>query len=222
MRRAGRVRARASPARAGVRRARPSRRSRSARRSRRATSSAARASTACIPATRSAATTRAWTTCCSSRSRRSGPPTTSTGSPDARGGVLMTEPGRAWRDAPLIFERSRAGRRAGRRAGLRPPEARASTRASSRASAAPSGARRVGDRSPHHGARGSHVRRRHRLLPARLLHDEAQPARQRARGPAARLPRPASAPGGRGRAGRARAHVAPARRSSRRSRGFLP
>ena len=34
---------------------------------RRATSSAARASTASIPATRSAATTRAWTTCCSSR-----------------------------------------------------------------------------------------------------------------------------------------------------------
>ncbi len=33
---------------------------------------------------------------------------------DARGGVRMTEPGRAWPEAPLIFERSRAGRRAGR------------------------------------------------------------------------------------------------------------
>ncbi len=46
---------------------RSSRRSRCARRGRRARSSATRVRSASIPATRSGATTRAWTTCCSSR-----------------------------------------------------------------------------------------------------------------------------------------------------------
>ena len=120
---------------------------------------------------------------------------------------------------PLIFERSRAGRRAGRVPDYDLPN-RSSRRASPRASAASSRARRVRARPPHHGARRPHVRRRHRLLSAGELHDEAQPARQRARRAAGRLPRPASAPGGRGRTGSARAHVAPARGSSRRSPAF--
>ena len=57
------------------------------------------------------------------------------------------------------------------------------------------------------------LRRRHRLLPARLLHDEVQPARQRAARRPPGLPRPPSARRRRRGAGRARARVATCRRS---------
>ena len=84
----------------------------------------------------------------------------------------------------------------------RPGGARAEL--ASRRAAAPARARRAGPRhAPLHRALDPELRDRHRLLPARLLHDEAQPAGQRAARGAARLPRPAPAPGGRGRAGRA-------------------
>ena len=53
------------------------------------------------------------------------------------------------------------------------------------------------------------LRPRHGLLPARLVHDEAQPEAARAGGGAARPRAPAPAPGPRVRAGRARADVAP-------------
>ena len=76
-----------------------------------------------------------------------------------------------------------------------------------------------------HPALDAHVRRRHRLLSARLVHDEAQPAGQRAGRELPRLPRSAPAPGGGRRAGRARAHVAPPgdpRRGRRAARGLAP
>ena len=124
----------------------------------------------------------------------------------------------------LIYEQSRAGppRRAACR-GRRPARARAAG-ASCAAHAPPRlpGGVRARARAPLHRPRRPQLRHRHRLLPARLLHDEAQPARQRARRRAARLPRPAPAPGGRGRAGRARADVAAAgdpRRGGRPARG---
>ena len=148
-------------------------------------------------------------------------PRTSTGSPTCSQEVCaMSEPGRAWRDAPLIFERSRAGRRGGPSAAARPSRAGAARRPSPRATAAPSGARRAGARPPLHGARRSHVRRRHGLLPARLLHDEAQPARARARRPRC----PASAICTRTRTTRTRrvrsSSCGTCRRSSPRSRAF--
>ena len=75
-----RTRRSASPSRSRST-ARRSRRSRSGRRSRPARSSRARASTASTPATRSGATIRGSTTCCSSRSPRSARRRTSTASP---------------------------------------------------------------------------------------------------------------------------------------------
>ena len=167
-------------------------------------------SVASIPATRSAVTTQEWTTCCSSRSRRSGPRRTSTGWPPCSGGVLME----------LIFEKSRCRPAAPAACPTTASPSPSFRRASPRASAAAAGGRGARDRPAHHGARRPHVRHRHGLLSARQLHDEAQPARQRARRAAARIPRPAPAPGGRRRAGRARAHVATCRGSSPRSRAF--
>ena len=117
---------------------------------------------------------------------------------------------RAWRETPLIFERSRSGRRAGRPPRPDLPGPGASRLAAPCDAAASSRAGGARDRAALHGARRPHLRRRHRLLPARLLHDEAQPARARAARRAPRLPRPPPARRGRGRPGRARAHVAPA------------
>ena len=116
----------------------------------------------------------------------------------ARGGVRLME---------LIFEKSRPGRRAGRvpSYGLPVPEIPAEL-ARKRPPRLPEGAGERG-RPPLHGARRPQLRDRHGLLPARQLHDEAQPARERARGRAPGVPRPPSAAGGRGRAGRARADV---------------
>ncbi len=74
---------------------------------------------------------------------------------------------------------------------------------------APPGDSRDRARPSLHGAVDPQLRDRHRLLPARLLHDEVQPARQRAGRRTARVPRPPSAPGRGRRAGSARAHARP-------------
>ena len=104
-----------------------------------------------------------------------------------------------------------AGRPQGRHApALRPPAGGGARGAPPRRAAPPSRARRAGDRPPFHRSGRPHLRGGHRLLPARLLHDEAQPAGQRAGGRASGVPRPPSAAGGGRGAGRARAHVAPA------------
>ncbi len=131
---------------------------------------------------------------------------------------MTSEPGRAWPEAPLVFERSREGRRAGRppRPDLPVPELPSSLDACNPSAAARGGGAR--DRPSLHHARRPDVRRRHGLLPARLLHDEAQPARERARRRAPRVPRSPPSPGGRRRAGRARADVAPPG-DARRDRG---
>ena len=107
----------------------------------------------------------------------------------------------------LIFEKSRPGRRAGRVPShdLPVPDVPDELRRR-RAAAAPGGARER-DRAALHRARRPKLRDRHGLLPARQLHDEAQPARQRARRGAPRLPRPPPAAGGRRGAGRAPADV---------------
>ena len=95
-----------------------------------------------------------------------------------------------------------------------------------RAAAAPARARRARARPPLHRALDAELRDRHRLLPARLVHDEAQPARQRAASsnlPGFRDLHPL--PGGGGRPGRARADVAAPgdpRRGGRAPRGLAP
>ena len=122
-----------------------------------------------------------WTTSCSSRSPRSARRRTSTGSRDAArsGGLELTQ-------VELIYEKSRPGRRAGRVPASRPAGGRAAGGAPPRDAAAAARGHRARARAPLHGARRPQLRHRHRLLPARLLHDEAQPARQRARRRAAR------------------------------------
>ena len=144
----------------------------------------ARASTASTPATRSGATTRAWTTCCSSRSPRSARPADIDRLAEVLAEVCAL--------MELIYEKSpgrAAARDACRRYDLPVPEVPAEL--------APRARRRGCRSSP--SPRSSATSRtladrnfgdRHGLLPARLLHDEAQPARQRARRRAARLPRP--------------------------------
>src|SRR6476659_1333936 len=87
--------------------------------------------------------------------------------------------------AVTIFEKSKPGRRA----------------------AAPARDRRAGDRPPLQPALAAELRPRHRLLPARLLHDEAQPPPQRTGRGAARARPPASRPGPAPGPGRARADV---------------
>ena len=134
-----------------------------------------RARTASTPATRSAATTRGWTTRCSSRSPRSARRPTSTASPRCSARVK------------LIYEKSQAGPpRAARSPRHDLPRAGGPRRAPPRRAAAPARARRARARPPLHRALDAQLRDRHRLLPARLLHDEAQPARQRAGRRAAR------------------------------------
>ena len=135
---------------------------------------ATRASAASTRATRSAATTRAWTTCCSSPSPRSARPADIDRlARGARGGARLMK---------LIYEKSQAGparRRRCRSYDL--PAAEVPEELRRARAAAPARARRAGARPPLHGALDAQLRHRHRLLPARLLHDEAQPARQRAR-----------------------------------------
>ena len=81
----------------------------------------------------------------------------------------------------LIYEKSQPGRRASTLPRYDLPPRRAARGAPPRRAAAPAGARRARARPPLHRALDAQLRDRHRLLPARLLHDEAQPARQRAR-----------------------------------------
>ena len=107
----------------------------------------------------------------------------------------------------LIYEKSQAGRRAGRDTELRPARARGACGARPHEPSEAAGARGERDRSSLHEPRRPQLRRRHGLLPARLLHDEVQPTRQRARRRVAGLREPASPPGGRRRAGCARADV---------------
>ena len=123
-----------------------------------------------------------------------------------------------------IFERSRAGPA---RVRARPPTdvpevPVADLLPASPAARAPGRAARdlrAGDRAPLRDAVVEELRPRRGLLPARLVHDEAQPEAARARGGAARPRAPAPAPGPRVRAGRARADVAPAGRAGARSPG---
>ena len=126
---------------------------------------------ASIPAMRSAATTRGWTTRCSSLSPRSGRRPRSTGSPrcsrrcrDDEAHLRAVRPGRRASSAPAATTSRRPV----------PPElARASA-------AAPARGRRARARPPLHRAVDAQLRDRHRLLSARLVHDEVQPAGQRA------------------------------------------
>ena len=87
--------------------------------------------------------------------------------------------------------------------------------AAPRRAAAAARGRRARDRAPLQPPVEAQLRSRHRLLPARLVHDEAQPQAARA-GRGAAGPRPAApAPGSAPRPGRARADVAPAGRARR-------
>ncbi len=115
----------------------------------------------------------------------------------ARGGALVK----------LIYEKSQAGRRGIGipKPDLPVPEVPAELRAEG--PAAPARARRAGGAPPLHRALDPQLRDRHRLLSARQLHDEIQPADQRARRRAARLRAAASARRGRRGAGRARARM---------------
>ena len=89
----------------------------------------------------------------------------------ARGGDAMK----------LIYEKSQAGPpRLGDPAPRRPAGARGARRAAPGRAAAPARGAGVRADPPLHRALDAQLRRRHRLLPARLLHDEVQPADQRA------------------------------------------
>ncbi len=108
------------------------------------------------------------------------------------------------RRVKLIFEKSQPGRRGGeppRRDGLPAVEVPEELRRAEPPRLP--GAFRARDPAALHRAVDAQLRDRHRLLPARLLHDEVQPADQRAARRPRRLRAPASAPG-RGR--RRRAH----------------
>ena len=122
----------------------------------------------------------------------------------------------------LVYERSRPGRRRRARARDGRGARRRSRRAAAGQAAAAAGDGRAGARAPLHRALDPHVRDRHGLLSARLVHDEVQPARERARGGARRVPRPAPPSGRRRRAGRARADVAAGARCWPRWSGSTP
>ena len=130
-----------------------------------------------------------------------------------------------WRMTKLIYERSQAGPPRVERSRARACPCPRCRPSSPRGAAAPARGRRAGADPPLHRALDPQLRDRHRLLPARLLHDEVQPAHERARRRAARLPRPPPAAGGGRRPGRARADVAAAgdpRRGCRPRRGLAP
>ncbi len=125
----------------------------------------------------------------------------------------------------LIYEKSLSGRRGVVGSAARGPARGRGAGRSSRRSAPPRlpEVRRARARPPLHRALDAQLRRRHRLLPARLLHDEVQPARSTSGSSA--LPgfrEPAPAPGGGRRPGRARAHVAPAGDPARGDRARTP
>ena len=132
--------------------------------------------------------------------------------------VAVTERRTVERDRParrgplmkLIYEKSQAGPPRHRRAEAGPAGARGAGRPGAESGAAPPRARRAGGAPAFHRALDPQLRHRHRLLSARQLHHEVQPAHQRAARRAARLRRTASARRGRRGAGRARAGVAPA------------
>ena len=105
----------------------------------------------------------------------------------------------------LIFEKSRPGRRAGRLPAHDLPAPEVPDELRRAEAAAASRDRRAGSPAPLHRALDAQLRRRHGLLPARLVHDEAQPARERAVRVAPRVPRPAPARGRGPRAGSATA-----------------
>ena len=109
------------------------------------------------------------------------------GRADGRGGERMI---RAADDELTIYERSKPGRRAFVAPALdvpeRPLDELLPDSAAARRAAAPPRGRGARDRPPLQPAVEAQLRPRHRLLPARLVHDEAQPQAARARGRAAR------------------------------------
>ena len=170
-----------------------------------------RAPTACSSRSPSSArgpTSTGWPTCSAPRWRRSA----------GRGGDGMsaaTETPLQREAATTIFEKGAPGRRAfsaptidvpeRRRAAARPPPARRARRAAR--------GLRARDRAPLRQPLQAQLRPRLGLLPARLVHDEAQPAPARARRGAARPRAAAPAPGPGARPGRARADVEPRARA---------
>ena len=80
----------------------------------------------------------------------------------------------------LIYEKSQSGRRGLARADAGAARAGGAGGARAEEPAAPAGARRARGDAPLHRALDAQLRHRHGLLSARLLHDEIQPARQRA------------------------------------------
>ena len=140
-------------------------------------------------------------------------------------GSRTPTPTMAWRSAPRparcsASARRRSSRRARRGAARssahrstcpsRPPSSCCRRAFAAREPARPSGGLRARDRAPLRRHLQAQLRPRLGLLPARLVHDEAQPAPARARRRAARPRAPASAAGSRARPGRARADVQPA------------
>ena len=183
------------------------------------------------PATRSAASTPSTRTACWSRSPsgarreqidalaealgRSRP--RAVGRPRRRGRMTaagVTETPMQRERAVTIFEKSKPGRRAAAlpAAGVpeRPLEELIPAAPAARRAAAAARDLRARDRPPLQPPLAAQLRPRHRLLPARLLHDEAQPAPQRAGRGAARPRPPAPGPGPAPRPGRAGADVAAA------------
>src|SRR2546421_10084630 len=128
------------------------------------------------PGTPWGGTTKASTTRCSLLSPSAGLRATSTGSR------------KAWR-ADEADLREVTGREASRRApALRTALRRGPGRAATTRGAPLARDCRAGDRSPFHRALEPELRHRHGFLSAGLLHDEVQPARQRAPCDAAGLP----------------------------------
>ena len=135
--------------------------------------------------------------------------------------MALTETPMQRERALTIYEKSKPGRRAAVLPDAEVPgdAARGADpgEPAARRAAAPAGDRRAGDRPPLQPALAPQLRPRHRLLPARLLHDEAQPAAQRAGRGAARPRPPAPGPGPAPRPGGAGADVAAAGDRWRRS-----
>ena len=176
---------------------------RSTRRSRPSSSGARpRAST---PATRSAASTPSTPTACWWRSPSGARGRTSTAWPTSWAGRSPPSDRPPWRgramsvavqtpqqreDVVTIYERSRPGRRAFTAPALDVPEVPhrrpAAPLAAPRRPARAARGGRAGDRAPLQPPQQAQLRPRHRLLPAGVVHDEAQPQAPRAGGRAAR------------------------------------
>ena len=167
-------------------------------------------------------TTRPSPTACSCARPRSPPATRSTGSPrrlgatvagaaaatDAAGAGARPMSVTGPRLQPTLFERSRPGRGGGK---IPHPPKDALDRLPGRRpagdAAGPARAERAGRRPPLRQPVPAQLRGRHRVLPARLVHDEVQPQAQRVGRPPARLRRPPSDGPRRGRPGHAPAPV---------------